>query len=171
MPIDLGTTFTLVWFAAAVLLILLIGVLAGFLPAILISSVKPIDIVRGTFRRQTKMVFSKVFITFQNGITIAMIAASIVMILQSYHLINAPLGYNTKHILEINNNFGNRSNCDAAIDEFARQSFVKRIGLTNGMPLSGCNGTSANYEGKNILFRDLAMDSTAFSMLGLEVLL
>ena len=170
MPIDLGTTFTLVWFAAAVLLILLIGVLAGFLPAILISSVKPIDIVRGTFRRQTKMVFSKVFITFQNGITIAMIAASIVMILQSYHLINAPLGYNTKHILEINNNFGNRSNCDAAIDEFARQSFVKRIGLTNGMPLSGCNGTSANYEGKNILFRDLAMDSTAFSMLGLEVL-
>ena len=41
------------------------------LPALMISSAKPIDVVRGTFRRQTKMVFSKVFITFQNVITIA----------------------------------------------------------------------------------------------------
>lgn len=169
MPIDLGTTFTPVWFVSAIVLILLTGIIAGFLPAILISSVKPIDIVRGTFRRQTKMVFSKVFITFQNGITIAMIAASIVMILQSRHLINAPLGYNTKHILEINNNFGNRSNSDAAIDEFARQSFVKRIGLTNGMPLSGCNGISSSYEGKFQLFREMQMDSIAFNILGLEV--
>ena len=169
-PVDLGVTFTPAWLAAAVVLVLLIGILAGFLPAILISSVKPVDIVRGTFRRQTKMVFSKVFITFQNAITITMIAASIVMILQSYHLINAPLGYNTKGILEINNNFANASDCNAAIDEFGRQSFVKRIGLANGMPLSGSNGTAADYEGKYLLFRDFSMDSTAFNMLGLEIL-
>lgn len=168
-PIDLDTTFTPVWMLAGIALILLIGFFAGLLPAILISSVKPIDIVRGTFRRQTKMVFSKVFITFQNAITIAMIAAAIVMIMQSYHLINAPLGYNTKSILEIGNNFGNRSDCNAAIDEFGRQSFVKRIGLTNGMPLSGSNGTSTDYEGKNMLFRDIMMDSTAFNMLGIEI--
>lgn len=168
-PIDLDTTFTPVWMLAGIALILLIGFFAGLLPAILISSVKPIDIVRGTFRRQTKMVFSKVFITFQNAITIAMIAAAIVMIMQSYHLINAPLGYNTKSILEIGNNFGNRSDCNTAIDEFGRQSFVKRIGLTNGMPLSGSNGTSTDYEGKNMLFRDIMMDSTAFNMLGIEI--
>lgn len=168
-PIDLGATFTLTWSIAGVALILLIGVLAGFLPSLLISSVKPIEVVRGSFRRQTKMVFSKVFITFQNAITIAMIAAAIVMIMQSYHLIHAPLGYNTKSILEISNNFGNPSNCNAAIDEFGRQSFVKRIGLTDGMPLSGSNGISADYEGKNMLFRDMKMDSTAFSMLGIEI--
>lgn len=168
-PIDLGATFTLTWSIAGIALILLIGVLAGFLPSLLISSVKPIEVVRGSFRRQTKMVFSKVFITFQNAITIAMIAAAIVMIMQSYHLIHAPLGYNTKSILEISNNFGNPSNCNAAIDEFGRQSFVKRIGLTDGMPLSGSNGISADYEGKNMLFRDMKMDSTAFSMLGIEI--
>lgn len=168
-PINMGATFTPAWVLAGLALILLIGFFAGLLPAILISSVKPIDIVRGTFRRQTKMVFSKVFITFQNAITIAMIAAAIVMIMQSYHLINAPLGYNTKSILQINNNFPNRSACNAAIDEFGRQSFVKRIGLTNGMPLSGCNGTSADYEGKNMIFRDMAMDSVAFNMLGIDI--
>lgn len=168
--IDLGATFTFVWGIAAAILILLIGILSGLLPAVLISSVKPIDIVRGTFRRQTKMVFSKVFITFQNAITIAMITASIVMILQSYHLINAPLGYHTKNILEVSNNFANNSDRNAAIDEFGRHSFVKRVGLVAGMPLSGSNNTSSDYEGKFMGFQQFVMDSVAFNILGYEII-
>ncbi|WP_195372703.1 MULTISPECIES: ABC transporter permease [Parabacteroides] len=168
--IELGSTFTFVWVVGAIALILLISLLSGLLPAILISSVKPIDIVRGTFRRQTKMVFSKVFITFQNTITIAMIAASIVMILQSFHLINAPLGYKTKNILEIGNNFANASDRNTAIDEFGRQPFVKRVGLVAGMPLSGSNNSSSDYEGKFLGFQQFIMDSTAFNMLGYEII-
>lgn len=168
--IDLGATFTFVWGIAAAILILLIGILSGLLPAVLISSVKPIDIVRGTFRRQTKMVFSKVFITFQNAITIAMITASIVMILQSYHLINASLGYHTKNILEVSNNFANNSDRNAAIDEFGRHSFVKRVGLVAGMPLSGSNNTSSDYEGKFMGFQQFVMDSVAFNILGYEII-
>lgn len=168
--IDLGATFTFVWGIAAAILILLIGILSGLLPAVLISSVKPIDIVRGTFRRQTKMVFSKVFITFQNAITIAMITASIVMILQSYHLINAPLGYHTKNILEVSNNFANNSDRNAAIDEFGRHSFVKRVGLVAGIPLSGSNNTSSDYEGKFMGFQQFVMDSVAFNILGYEII-
>ena len=167
--IDLMATFTPGWCLAGIVLILLIGVVAGLLPAVLISSVKPIDIVRGTFRRQTKMVFSKVFITFQNGITIAMIAASIVMILQSRHLINAPLGYNTNSILEVANGFANTSDRNAAIDEFGRQPFVKRVGLAAGMPLSGSNNMSSEYEGKFLGFQQFIMDSTAFNMLGYKI--
>lgn len=167
--IDLMATFTPGWCLAGIVLIFLIGVVAGLLPAVLISSVKPIDIVRGTFRRQTKMVFSKVFITFQNGITIAMIAASIVMILQSRHLINAPLGYNTNSILEVANGFANNSDRNAAIDEFGRQPFVKRVGLAAGMPLSGSNNMSSEYEGKFLGFQQFIMDSTAFNMLGYKI--
>ena len=62
-----------------ILLIALIGFIAGLLPAIVISNAKPIEVVRGTFRKQTKMVFSKFFIIFQNIITICLIAASITM--------------------------------------------------------------------------------------------
>ena len=60
---------TPLWIGAIVAFIVLTGALSGLLPALMISSAKPIDVVRGTFRRQTKMVFSKVFITFQNVIT------------------------------------------------------------------------------------------------------
>lgn len=82
--------------------ILLLGVITGLLPAIIISNSKPIEVVRGNFRSKTKMVFSKFFITFQNVITITLIAISITMIAQSYHLIHAPLGYRTQNILTLN---------------------------------------------------------------------
>ena len=80
------------WIGIAAGVILLIAFLSGLLPALLISSSKPIEVVRGTFRRQTKMVFSKCFITFQNIITIATLAAALVMGLQISHMIKAPLG-------------------------------------------------------------------------------
>ena len=92
-----------VWLLALVSLTVVVGVLSGLLPAIIISSSKPIEVVRGTFRAKTKMVFSKFFIVFQNVITITMIAASIVMVSQIVHMINAPVGYNTKNLLGSNN--------------------------------------------------------------------
>lgn len=158
------------WIGAAVAVILMIGVLSGLLPAFMISSAKPIDVVRGTFRRQTKMVFSKCFITFQNTITIAMIAASIVMILQINHLISAPLGYNTMNILETSNNFENASDRTAALDKVRQMPFVKRVGLAAGMPFSGSNNMTGVYEDKTLSFQQFIMDSVAFNMLGFEIL-
>ena len=158
------------WIATGVGVILLIGCLSGLLPAIMISSAKPIDVVRGTFRRQTKMVFSKCFITFQNAITIAMIAASIVMILQINHLISAPLGYNTANILETDNIFANANDRTAALDQARQLPFVKRIGFTKGMPFSGSNNMTGTYEDKTLSFQQFIMDSVTFNILGLEII-
>jgi len=168
--ISLADACTPLWIGTAIVVVLLIGGLSGLLPAIMISSAKPIDVVRGTFRRQTKMVFSKVFITFQNTITIAMIAASIVMILQINHLINAPLGYNTTNILETSNNFENVTDRTAALDRVRQMPFVKRIGLASGMPFSGSNNMTGTYEDKTLSFQQFIMDSVTFNILGLEII-
>lgn len=77
--VDLGVLATPPWLLAMISLLLGVGVLSGLLPAIIISASKPIEVVRGSFRAKTKMVFSKVFIVFQNVITITMIAVSIVI--------------------------------------------------------------------------------------------
>ena len=53
------------------------GVVAGFIPAMMVSRYKPVDIVRGSFRHRTKMFYSKVLITIQNVITIVLIATSL----------------------------------------------------------------------------------------------
>lgn len=168
--ISLADALTPGWIISGLVVILLIGGLSGLLPALLISSAKPIDVVRGTFRRQTKMVFSKCFITFQNFITIAMIAASIVMVLQIDHLIHAPLGYNTANILETQNSFLTESERTAAMHEVKQLPFVKRIGFTQGMPFSGSNNMTGKYEGKTLSFQQFIMDSTTFDMLGLKIL-
>lgn len=84
-----------------ILLILLLGCVSGILPAIHITRAKAVDVMKGSFRMQTKMTFSKFFITFQNAITIALIATSLTMVLQINYLIKAPLGYNTQNIIDI----------------------------------------------------------------------
>lgn len=168
--ISLADVCTPGWMAIGAGLVVLIGLLSGLLPAVLVSSAKPIDVVRGTFRRQTKMVFSKCFITFQNAITIAMIAASIIMVLQINHLIQAPLGYNTTHILETENSFLTKSEQTAAIDQVRQLPAVKRVGFTQGMPFSGSNNMTGTYEDITLSFQQFIMDSTTFNMLGLEVL-
>lgn len=115
------------WIGVAAGVILLIGFLSGLLPALLISSSKPIEVVRGTFRRQTKMVFSKCFITFQNIITIATLAAALVMGLQISHMIKAPLGYNTNNILVAENQFRSDSERAAAVDRLRQLTSIKSM--------------------------------------------
>ena len=160
---------TPLWGGMIVAVILLTGVLSGLLPAILISSAKPIDVVRGTFRRQTKMVFSKVFITFQNVITIAMIAASLTMYLQIDHMIHAPLGYNTTNIIESENVFRSKSEMEQAEDRLRQLPIVKAVGHSNGTPSSGTNNSSGEYEGKSLSFQQMQVDSAAFHIFGLEI--
>ncbi|WP_293672643.1 ABC transporter permease [uncultured Parabacteroides sp.] len=167
--LTLDVLWTPLWGGAIAAFILLTGFLSGLLPAVLISSAKPIDVVRGTFRRQTKMVFSKFFITFQNIITIVMIAASLTMYLQINHLIHAPLGYNTENIIQTNNVFHSRSEMEKAEDMLRQIPYVKAVGYTNGTPSSGTNNLSGDYEGKSLSFQQMQVDSAAFRIFGMEI--
>lgn len=128
------------------------SVLAGIIPAILISNNKPIEIVRGTFRRRSKMIFSKVFIIIQNMTTITMVALSLIMILQINHLINAPLGYNIKNVIS----FYPPTDEKLATfkDECRNLSCVEYISLDWGAPLHGGNNNTMTYQGHTISIQD-----------------
>lgn len=149
------------------ILIVILGLISGLLPAIIISNAKPIEVVRGSFRTKTKMIFSKFFITFQNCITIALIAASITMVAQIYHLKNAPLGYNTTNILNVSTfRFDNRSQMTTFVNELKQLACVNRVALSAGTPFDSGNNYTTEYEGKSISFQILQGDTTFFNMLG-----
>ena len=74
--LDLGVLASPQAVGIIVAFVLLVSLLAGVLPATILSKVKPIEVVRGTFTKQTKMLFSRVFITVQNVITITMLACA-----------------------------------------------------------------------------------------------
>ncbi len=151
------------------LFILFVGILAGLVPAILIQKTKPIDIVKGTFTLKSKTTYGKIIIIFQNMVTIVMLVMAITMYLQVNHLINAPLGYNTKDILFINNNFGNAEKIAPMLDKLKTLPCVESVGLGEGHPLSGTNNWTIELEnGDWVSFQHVKGDSTYFNILGLR---
>ncbi len=169
--IDVMGSMNLMSISIIVGLILIIGTLSGILPASIISNSKPIEVVRGEFRQKTKMRFSKVFITFQNVITIIMIASSITMIAQVRHLITAPLGYNSTNLMDIPV-FENKDRQLAFGQELERLSCVKRVAYSRGTPFSRGNNNTVRYDNlnKNISFQIIGSDQTFFDMLNLQVI-
>ena len=169
--VDLAEMITPLNGMIVLLLIVLIGFIAGLLPAIVISNAKPIEVVRGTFRKQTKMVFSKFFIVFQNTITICLIAASIAMFLQVKHLIKAPLGYNSVNIIDINGmELPDKQMPYTLINELKQLACVSQVGVGFGTPFNMGMNHTAHYGDKNVSFQVINCNKEYFDILGFEVL-
>ena len=166
--LDMGALLSPAWIAALAALTLAVGCVSGVLPATVISSAQPIEVVRGTLRTRVKMVFSKVFITFQNVITITMIAISIVMVWQIIHMLKAPVGYRTENLVALVTY--DQGDWQGLMGELRRLPCVKEIGRTKGMPLLGSNNWTSQYEDHPISFQQFIMDRESFDMLGLEIL-
>lgn len=129
--------------------ILLVSLAAGALPATILSRVKPIEVVRGTFRKHTKMIFSRVFITVQNIITIVMLACAVIMSMQMLHLIKAPLGFNTENIISIEypDEFTSLHSGEFE-DRLRTLPFVKAVAPSYGTPATGGNNNTLTFDGE-----------------------
>ncbi|MFA5325104.1 MAG: FtsX-like permease family protein [Bacteroidales bacterium] len=150
-------------------LVIILSIISGIVPATVISNFKPIEVVRGSFHRKTSMVYSKILITFQNIITIALIGVSLTMILQEKHLINAPMGYNTKNILNVRTNFDSYGQITTFKNEVSQLSFVEDVALSEGTPLDGGNNNTIPFgKDRMVSFQIFKGDSIFFKILGLQ---
>jgi len=156
-----------------VVFIMLLGALAGIIPAVHITRYKAIDVVRGTFRQRSKMVFGKVFITFQNVITITLIACSLTIMLQIRHMINMPLGYNTENILYVQMwdiMEREREMIGTFRNEVENLASVKRLSMSSGHPFNGGNNNTMEHNGKDVSFQIFQADSVFMDMMGIQIL-
>lgn len=170
--IDLLSMITPLNGMIVILMIALTGFISGLLPAIVISNAKPIEVVRGTFRKQTKMVFSKFFIVFQNTITICLIAAALTMFLQVKYMIKAPLGYKTTNIIDINGmELPDAQTCFTLVNELKQLAGVSNVGAGLGTPFNmGMNFTSHYPDGKTVSFQMIRCDKAFADILGFQFL-
>lgn len=150
--------------------IVVLGVVAGFIPAMMVSRYKPVDIVRGSFRHRTKMFYSKVLITIQNVITIVLIATSLTIGLQIRHLISAPMGYNTADILDVSTEiFTGKPQIAQFREELLREPCVEAVALGCSTPHDRGNNNTMQYGPDRMIgFQIFIGDSTYFRILGLE---
>ena len=150
--------------------VVVLGVLAGIVPALLIQRAQPIEIVRGTLRLKTKTVYSKVIIIVQNVVTVVMLVSAFTMWLQIRHMVSADLGYNTKDVLVVRNEFGQSAALRPLVDRLKAEPCVEEVGQGNGIPLKGTNNmTTEISEGNWVSFQQIQGDDAYFRILGLKV--
>ncbi|MBO6058092.1 MAG: ABC transporter permease [Bacteroidales bacterium] len=161
---------SLVNILVVIALMVILGFIAGIVPALLIQKAQPIEIVRGSLRLKTKTVYSRVIITLQNVITVVMLVAALTMYLQIRHLITADLGYNTKDILVIGNAYGQLGEIRPLLDAYRAEPFVEDVGQGNGIPLQGTNNwTMGLGDGNWVSFQMIQGDQHYFDILGIRV--
>ncbi len=147
-----------------------LGVISGLVPALTITSFAPIDVVRGTFRRRTKMVFSKVLITFQYAITIVLIGCTIVIVRQVNSMTRSDMGFNQEQIVVSSVGF-EPSQYASYRDQLMAIPGVEQVAYAQGVPpTGGNNNTFTDKDGVNHSFTIFRGDTAYLSMLGFEVL-
>lgn len=170
--IDVSAIMSWQYVIPSVALIVMLGVLSGLIPAVFISHYKPIDVVRGSFRMKSKMVFSKVFIVFQNVITIALLAGSLTIMLQIRHMVNAPLGYKADNLIKFWtwSGFESFEDVDTFGKELENLAAVRSVSFTRGTPIDRGNNNTFVYEERNISLQVLEGDTVFFRLMDFEIL-
>lgn len=159
--------------AFAIVLICIISLISGLLPALISSRFKPIDVVKGTFRLQSKMVLSRVFIVCQNVLSTVLIAVALTMTLQMEHLVSLPCGYNTADLIELKSTALGFRNVDAQ-NELARRlktlPCVEEVGKYLNTPFHCSNNGLYQKDEKMSWLSVSSLDSISFKLLGFKVI-
>ena len=155
---------------AGLLLIVLTGFAAGFVPAAVLSGYQPIDIVRGTFRRRVRQRWSHVLMVVQAVFAIVMLTVSLLLGANIRSLMNQPLGYNIENILQTWG-IGNMSESQRTTlrQKMMSMAEVEAVGFGYGTPIEGLeNNTTTAPDGTVLSQRYLMGDSTFFNILGIR---
>jgi len=157
---DFGTV------AMVIGLTLLIGLVAGWVPSRIASRFDAIRVIKGDYRTTSKRILSKVFIVFQTGLSVLLIAFSLVMERQYSHMIHRPLGANVDGLY---NQYLVRGTGHE--DALKALPFVSEMDQTNGYPGNPYMTMSMQDKetGGTVSFAFLYCGPEAFKMYGFEV--
>ena len=151
-----------------ILLLVVLSVLSGIIPALLVSKYKPIDVVRGNFARTSKMTLGKILIGFQSGVAFITLGLSSVMFIQLKHMTEKPMGYEKENRISIQNA---SKPSDYHIEKLKSLACVEKVGWLQFEPMTlGTSGTSFKINGIDQKFDMYYGDQSAFEILGFKVL-
>lgn len=151
-----------------ILLLIVLSVLSGIIPALLVSKYKPIDVVRGNFARTSKMTLGKILIGFQSGVAFITLGLSAVMFIQLKHMTEKPMGYEKENRISIQNA---SKPLDYHIEKLKSLACVEKVGWLQFEPMTlGTSGISFKINGIDQKFDMYYGDQSAFEILGFKVL-
>lgn len=148
-----------------------VTLLSGVLPAIVVSRLNPIHVVKGTVRLHSKMWIDKVFIVVQHVISMTLVVMALTMMLQMRHLTHLPLGYQTKDIALVNTPFWDDSGkrMAALVKRLKMLPECELVAAARATPFNGWNN-GVLWNGKEVYVHLCGLDTVGMRMLGFKVL-
>ncbi len=152
-------------------LAVLIGILAGLYPALVLSSFRPVTVLKGEFSRTSIGSFiRKVLVLFQFAVSIALIAGVIIIIDQIEYLKNRDMGYNREQVLTF---FAPNNSSELLKERIEAQTGIVSVGRSSGVLGSNFIRYEVIPEGatreNSQMFMQLAIDENFFGPLEIKM--
>jgi putative ABC transport system permease protein len=128
---------------------LLLGIVAGFFPALYLSSFKPISVLKGLkLNERGALGLRKVLVVIQFTISIVLIIGAVVISQQMHYLRSKKLGLNTDQVVVIRNaGFLSPSDRSAFKNEIKQLTGVKEVTASDGFLPNGFSTSRMNVKG------------------------
>ena len=153
----------------SVLVVFIIGFIAGLIPSLILSGFKSIEIVKGVPSRLKNSFSQKAMVVFQYTVSIALIVVVAFIIKQNNYMKNYDLGFDKDHTFYIKMNSETNKQINTFRNELMKIPGVQAVSFCNDFPGGPINNQSFVYNEKPQSFDQFRVDTAFFSALGIPL--
>ena len=149
-------------------IVVVISLITAIPPAILINKFSPLDVAKGEFRNFSKKTTSKIFMTFQMMIVIAVVSITLSMYRTYIMFISEDPNCDIEDVFYLVPKDKKSFPYEAFLSEIQKQPEIISCGLTKGVPLEALPHAYLIEDGA-LPYQYIMCDEAAFELYGLKV--